>query len=141
MTTTGNRLKTLREMRGWSQADVAKRIGVGRVAYLKYETGENKPVRKLQELAKLFGVSYDYLLANETTSKTSEIHLADDEINLVKDYRWLDPDGKDLILSMIKKLRGVSKRSAQKVMIKKNSENGSNYGVVGGNFSPKVTIG
>ena len=48
---TGRILRTLREERGLSQEEVAKAIGIGRVAYLKYESGENRPVRKLTELS------------------------------------------------------------------------------------------
>jgi len=50
---TGKRLRELREARGLSQEEVAKAIGVGRVTYLKYENGENRPVRKLKELSSL----------------------------------------------------------------------------------------
>jgi repressor LexA len=62
MTTTGQRLRTLREQRGQSQEDIAKLIGVGRTTYLKYESNENKPTRKLKELSDLFGVTSDYIM-------------------------------------------------------------------------------
>lgn len=65
---TGKRLRELREARGLSQEEVAKAIGVGRVTYLKYENGENRPVRKLKELSSFFKVSIDYLLGNDTPS-------------------------------------------------------------------------
>lgn len=63
--TIGERLKELRKQRGYSQEDVAKLLGIGRTTYLKYESGENKPSRKLKELASLFGVTTDYLLGRE----------------------------------------------------------------------------
>ena len=59
-------MRELREARGLSQEEIAKAIGVGRVTYLKYENGENRPVRKLKELSSFFKVSIDYLLGNET---------------------------------------------------------------------------
>ena len=40
-------------------------MGISRTAYVKWETGESKPIRKLQELSALFNVSVDYLLGNE----------------------------------------------------------------------------
>ena len=67
---TGKRLRNLREERGLSQEDVAKAIGVGRVTYLKYENGENRPVRKLKELSAFFNVSIDYLLGNDTPAQS-----------------------------------------------------------------------
>lgn len=77
--TTGQRLKMLREQRGQSQADIAKLLGVGRTTYLKYESGENKPTRKLKELAALFNVTSDYIMG-----------LSDDP------HGKLVPDGKGL---------------------------------------------
>ena len=62
MSITSERLQELRKARGYSQQDVAKLIGVGRTTYLKYESGDNRPTRKLNELARLFNVSSDYLL-------------------------------------------------------------------------------
>ena len=66
--TIGERLKALRKERGYSQEDVAKMLGIGRTTYLKYESGENKPSRKLKELASLFGVTTDYLLGRDTSA-------------------------------------------------------------------------
>ena len=62
MTITGERLRSLREQRGQSQEEIAKLIGVGRTTYLKYESGENKPTRKLKELSALFNVTSDYIM-------------------------------------------------------------------------------
>jgi len=63
---TGERLRMLREQHKWTQEEVADKIGVNRVTYLKWETGENKPTRKIKELSELYGVSYDYILCNDT---------------------------------------------------------------------------
>lgn len=137
MSITGSRLKSLRTKMNVSQADVANAIGISRTAYVKYETGASKPVRKLHELAKYFNVSADYLLGNDAASKASEPELAEDETKLVADYRWLDADGKNLVLNMIRRLRGVP---VVNDVSKHNSDNGSNYGIVGGNFNSQVTI-
>ena len=64
MSITSERLQALRKARGYSQQDVANLIGVGRTTYLKYENGDKKPTRKINELARLFQVSTDYLLGN-----------------------------------------------------------------------------
>lgn len=45
-----------------SQEEVAKRIGISRPAYVNYEAGKSRPVRKLSELSALFNVTTDYLL-------------------------------------------------------------------------------
>ncbi len=71
MTITSIRLQELRKARGYSQQDVASLIGVGRTTYLKYENGDNRPTRKLNELARLFNVSTDYLLGLTDTPNES----------------------------------------------------------------------
>lgn len=71
MTITSIRLQKLRKARGYSQQDVASLIGVGRTTYLKYENGDNRPTRKLNELARLFNVSTDYLLGLTDTPTES----------------------------------------------------------------------
>lgn len=78
---TGRRLRNLREERGLSQEEVAKAIGVGRVTYLKYENGENRPVRKLKELSAFFNVSIDYLLGNDTSTMAEEEAHSKRDIN------------------------------------------------------------
>lgn len=69
MNITSKRLRKLREEMGLSQGELAKELGISRTAYVKYETGESKPMRKLQELSDLFNVSIDYLLGNDIESK------------------------------------------------------------------------
>ncbi|WP_437795463.1 LexA family protein [Mitsuokella multacida] len=64
-------MQELRKARGYSQQDVASLIGVGRTTYLKYENGDNRPTRKLNELARLFNVSTDYLLGLTDTPNES----------------------------------------------------------------------
>ena len=70
-TVTGDRLRALRQELGLSQEEVAKKIGVSRPAYVNYEQGKSRPVRKLQELANLFDVTTDYILGE---SKPPMIH-------------------------------------------------------------------
>ena len=62
---TSQRLRELREAKGLSQNEVAKLIGVTRTAYLHYETGRYKPVRKIKELCNLFNVTSDYILGTD----------------------------------------------------------------------------
>lgn len=69
MNITAQRLRELREAKGLSQGEVAELIGVTRTAYLHYETGRYKPVRKIKELCKLFNTTSDYILGNDTNEK------------------------------------------------------------------------
>lgn len=109
--TTGERLKMLREQRGQSQAEIAKLIGVGRTTYLKYETGENKPTRKLKELSALFGVTGDYLLGLTDNPYGSMIGgpkdkvlrpVSPEEQALLEAYRKASDRDKDIIDTILK---------------------------------------
>ena len=110
MTTTGRRLRELREARQLSQSDVAKLIGVGRTTYLKYESGENKPVRKLNELANFFNVSIDYILGKDVPA--SGLNMDDEESAIVNGYRALDDEGKAAVRWIIN-----SRQSFQSAML------------------------
>lgn len=56
------RLRILRESRGYSQKGLAKRLGCSSSLISSYETGERSPsLQNLGELADCFGVTADYL--------------------------------------------------------------------------------
>lgn len=72
----GSRLKELREKKELSQGDVGKALGISRTAYLQYENGGTAHPRKLDELAKMFNVSTDYLLGlDENYSGVEEANV------------------------------------------------------------------
>ncbi len=59
------RLKECRNKIGLSQQDIADKLYVTQQAYAKWETGKATPnPDALSELAKIFGVTSDYLLGN-----------------------------------------------------------------------------
>lgn len=62
--TSGEIIKMLRDKQGMSQEDLASRIGVSRTMIAKYESGESSPSQKVVPLARLFGVTTDYILGN-----------------------------------------------------------------------------
>lgn len=61
--TLGSRLKALRALYGFSQAEVADFLGIDRSAYCCYEINRAKPdICNLVRMAKIYRVSTDYLL-------------------------------------------------------------------------------
>lgn len=65
----GPRIAALRRNAGWSQAELAAKLGVSPSAIGMYEQGRREPaVDTLVALAELFGVSTDYLLTGKTQS-------------------------------------------------------------------------
>lgn len=53
----------LRNINGYTQEDVAEKVGISRQAYAKWEKGETIPdVERCQKLAELYGVTIDSLV-------------------------------------------------------------------------------
>lgn len=62
-------LKIIRKANKFTQQGLADAIGIERSTYASYETGRNKPdVILLSKIAKVFGVSSDYILEIDTTA-------------------------------------------------------------------------
>ena len=60
------RLKELRLQHGFSQEEIAEKIGVKRNTYSDWENGKCKPnYEKLEKIADFFGVSLDWLFGRE----------------------------------------------------------------------------
>ena len=63
---TADRIRALREARGWTQAELARRLNITRNGVNSWEQGLSMPSPTgLVDLAKLFSVSTDYLLGVE----------------------------------------------------------------------------
>ena len=61
-------LKIIRKANKFTQQGLADAIGIERSTYASYETGRNKPdVNLLSRIAKVFGVSSDFILEIDTT--------------------------------------------------------------------------
>ena len=66
-----NRLLTLRKQRGWSQPELAKRVGTSGPIIGRYERGEITPsIAVARKLAKVLEVTLDYLIADEEMPNT-----------------------------------------------------------------------
>jgi len=58
--------KTQRKNAGYTQAEVARELGISDAAVAQWETGETMPATKrLPEIAKLYGCTVDDLLKEE----------------------------------------------------------------------------
>ena len=68
-----NRLKTFREERGWSQGELARRLGVSRQTVNAVETDKYDPSLPLAlRLAKLFAVPVDQIFIDHWMPEDSE---------------------------------------------------------------------
>ena len=76
----GMNIRTLRHQRGWSQEDVADRLGISIPAFSKIETGVTDiNLSRLEQIANVFESSVVYLLAmdiKETEHEPSHLSIA-----------------------------------------------------------------
>ena len=69
----GDRLKKIREQKGYSQRDIAAILGVSRSAVGNWEQGAREPDRKtIQRLSELYDVTSDYLIGITDDPMTHE---------------------------------------------------------------------
>ena len=84
MKMTAERIKALREARGWTQAELARRMSITRNGVNSWEQGLSKTSPAcLVDLAKLFSVSTDYLLGVERLESVNVTGLNEEDIALL----------------------------------------------------------
>ena len=81
---TADRLKALREARGWTQAELARRLNITRNGVNSWEQGLSMPSPAcLVDLAKLFSVSTDYLLGVERLETVNVTGLDEKDVAML----------------------------------------------------------
>ncbi len=120
----GERIKALREQIGMTQDELAEKLNTTKQTIYKYEMGiiTNIPSDKIEELAKLFGVSPSYLMGwdeqeqnngqqngyyidPDTAQKVQEIY-EDPELRILFDAkRDLSPEDLDFVVRTINLLK------------------------------------
>lgn len=84
MKMTAERIKALREARGWTQAELARQLSITRNGVNSWEQGFSMPSPAcLVDLAKLFSVSTDYLLGVERLEMVNVTGLNESDIALL----------------------------------------------------------
>ena len=79
-------LKFLRQREGWSQAELAKRIGVSKSTVSMYEVGKRKPdFEMLEIISDLFNVDMNFLLGKQPKETENNALTARDERDIARD--------------------------------------------------------
>ena len=91
----GQRIEQLRSELGWSQVKLAKKLNIAKQTVSNWENDNIQPsVEMLMRIAKLFGVSTDYLLELEEIPRLSVEGLPPNVIAhitlLIDDYRSME---------------------------------------------------
>ncbi|MGB9887765.1 MAG: helix-turn-helix domain-containing protein [Moorellales bacterium] len=104
--TIGETLRTLRQQKGWTLDEAAKRSGIPRTTLLSYETGHTQvPADRLKILADLYEVSVDSLLEELQKKKDASEELAREHPEyfriLTRAAKELPPERFDQLLKFI----------------------------------------
>ena len=105
----GERIKVLRKENGWSQGELAEKIGADGRQISRYENGHITPsAEALVRLAQAFDVSVDYLLLEDAPRRPLKV---EDQTLLEKlqDVQHLSEQDRDSILHILDALVAKSK--------------------------------
>ena len=106
MSTTGERIRELRQLHHLTLDDVARHLGIGRQAVYKYEQGAvtNIPLENLEKMAKLFNTTPGYLAgwSDEKPPIPDDVPKNDDVRLLIRGLNKLSPEQLEQATNMMK---------------------------------------
>ena len=95
-----DKLKRLREAKGLTQADIAKRINTSAKTVSSWEIGHRTPqLKTVMQLADIFDVEWEKLLDDEILEfkPKGEYILSMEEQHLIKNFRELNQEGQEMV--------------------------------------------
>lgn len=99
------RISIARNAKGWSQSELAEKIGTTQNQITRWETGKRDPkASDVLKLSNALGVTVSYLLGVNNVSSSNA--LADDERELIDLYRSTDARGRDAIMAIARSQSG-----------------------------------
>ena len=106
MSTTGERIRELRQLHHLTLDDVARHLGIGRQAVYKYEQGTvtNIPLDNLEKMAQLFGTTPGYLAgwSDDKPPTPDDLPKNDDVRLLIRGLNKLSPEQLTQATNMMK---------------------------------------
>ncbi|MDE5059370.1 WO male-killing family protein Wmk [Wolbachia endosymbiont of Drosophila burlai] len=112
----GQKVKSWRLERGYTQKDLAEKVGVKYWAILQYEKGSRKiPIKKLYAIAEALSVNVKGLVCGETLPNEKRYFEDEEILNLVKGYK--DEELSEVFYLLTKFIRLSEERSRKAVKI------------------------
>lgn len=100
METLGERIQELRKGMGFTQAELAKQIGISHTQMARYEIkGVQPPADVLKKMADLFGTSIDYIVRGNKGNIAAQTLK---EAELVRHFKLVDELPQDEQLTVLK---------------------------------------
>ena len=103
-----DKIKRLRKSKGWTQTELAKRLGTSQKVITSYETGVKKPpIKRLPDLAAVFGITVDELIDSKPIkikNHTPHVHKNSRTAKVQDLFEKLPPLEQRSILKQIKAL-------------------------------------
>lgn len=98
----GNRILELRKAKGWSQSDLADKVGISYAQIGRYETkGAQPPAEVIKKIAEALDTSVDYLIFGSSADKASAALHDAEVIRYFKEIEALPHEDKDALLRVI----------------------------------------
>jgi transcriptional regulator with XRE-family HTH domain len=112
----GQKVKSWRLERGYTQKDLAEKVGVKYWVILQYEKGNRKiPIKKLYAIAEALSVNVKGLVCGETLPNEKRYFEDEEILNLVKGYK--DKELSEVFYLLTKFIRLSEERSRKAVKI------------------------
>lgn len=96
----GERIKELRKAKGYTQQDLARKLGLKDSAIAKYENGRVENIKRnvIAQMAEILDCSPTYLMGFDSGEQTNtDFVVSDDEKQLIIDYRNSDGETRSMI--------------------------------------------
>jgi transcriptional regulator with XRE-family HTH domain len=101
MTTVGSRIKELRLKKDLTQEELAAQLGVKRSTLANWEIERSAPgYPQLMEMAKIFGVSADYLLGPKQND-VSYVVMSPEDLELLRRIRGLSLENRKTVETVV----------------------------------------
>lgn len=109
----GDRIKEMRKLKGFTQEELAQKLGLKDSAIAKYESGRVENIKRsvISEMAKILDCSPVYLLCLDDDS-SKKFELSDLEKQIILSYRQSDSIDREMVLRILKI---EEKRDAEKM--------------------------
>ena len=100
-----DKIITLRKQLGWSQEELAEKLGISRQSVSKWESGMSIPdLERIVKMSSIFGVSTDYLLKDEV--ETTVYTETEDDKAIGQTGRVVSIEEANACMSLTEKLAG-----------------------------------